>query len=181
MPRMFVDRQHQPPRVTWQPMSLFCILLGGLLLIANAGCGSLLARFSDQSPPVFVPNPLDLPDAKADFVWSQVVDTVDDYFRVAREQPVQKANGVVLDGRLETSYQIGASILEPWRKDTTSGFERLQSTLQSIRRRADGVVSCREGVEYIMGRKILLSPRTLEKFFSFRLSIRTHNRHWCPG
>ena len=140
MPRMFVDRQHQPPRVTWQPMSLFCILLGGLLLIANAGCGSLLARFSDQSPPVFVPNPLDLPDAKADFVWSQVVDTVDDYFRVALEQPVQKSNGVVLDGRLETSYQIGASILEPWRKDTTSGFERLQSTLQSIRRRAIVIV-----------------------------------------
>ena len=68
-------------------------------------------------------NPLDRL-MKAD-VWPQVVDTVDDYFRVAREQPVQKSNGVVLDGRLETSYQISFDRTQG--KDTTSGFERLQA------------------------------------------------------
>ncbi len=55
---------------------------------------------------------------------------------VLREQPVQNSDGIILDGRIETSYRIGASLLEPWRKDSTAGFERLQSTLQSIRRRA---------------------------------------------
>lgn len=109
-------------------ISLFCY--------ATLGCGKLLSRFTEPTPPLFVPNPLDLPPGNDQFIWSQVVDTIDDYFRVAREQPVQNSNGIVLDGRLETSYQIGASILEPWRKDSTSGFERLQSTFQSIRRRA---------------------------------------------
>lgn len=112
--------------------------LGVLLLavLGATGCGSLIYRFTDPAPPVFVPNPLELPEADDQFVWAQVVDAVDDYFRIAREQPVQRSKGLLLDGRLETSYQIGASILEPWRKDTTAGFERLQSTLQSIRRRA---------------------------------------------
>ena len=120
-----------------------------LLLVCGTGCGKLLYRFTDPSPPVFVPNPLDLPAGKDQFVWSQVVDTIDDYFRIAREQPVQNSNGVVLDGRLETSYQIGASVLEPWRKDSTSGFERFQSTFQSIRRRA--VVTLRpSAVGYVL-------------------------------
>ena len=86
--------------------------------------------------PVPLSSPLELPPSPDDFVWSQVVDAVDDYFRITREQPVQNSGGIVLDGRIETSYRIGASLGEPWRKDSTAGFERLQSTLQSIRRRA---------------------------------------------
>jgi len=61
---------------------------------------------------------------------------VDDYFRIIRETPVQNADGFILDGRVETAYSIGASCFEPWRKDSTPGFERWQGTLQSIRRRA---------------------------------------------
>ena len=37
---------------------------------------------------------------------------------------------------METSYRIGASAFQPWRKDSTAGFEAAQSTLQSIRRKA---------------------------------------------
>ena len=84
------------------------------------------------------------------FVWSQVVDAVDDYFRITREQPVQNSDGIILDGRIETSYRIGASLLEPWRKDSTAGFERLQSTLQSIRRRCIVIVRPR-GAAYTIG------------------------------
>jgi hypothetical protein len=101
-----------------------------------AGCRQLTYRLSNRAPESFVPNPLELPPAPDHFVWSQVVDAIDDYFRITREQPVQNSDGIVLDGRIETSYRIGASILEPWRKDSTAGFERLQSTFQSIRRRA---------------------------------------------
>lgn len=110
-----------------------------VLLCAAAvlsGCGQLAYRLDHSPAERFVPNPLELPPSPDDFVWSQVVDTLDDYFRIAREQPVQNSDGILLDGRLETSYRIGASLAEPWRKDSTSGFERLQSTLQSIRRRA---------------------------------------------
>lgn len=118
-----------------RPTILGCLLLIGWLLLPS-GCGQLLYRVKHDIPENFVPNPLELPPADDLFVWSQVVDAVDDYFRIAREQPVQNSNGILLDGRVETAYLVGASIFEPWRKDSTAGFERLQSTLQSIRRRA---------------------------------------------
>ena len=116
----------------------------GLLLLAfmilgislSSGCRQFRYRFRNAPPEQFVPNPLDLPAAPDAFVWSQVIDAVDDYFRIIRETPVQNADGFILDGRVETAYSIGASCFEPWRKDSTPGFERWQGTLQSIRRRA---------------------------------------------
>lgn len=120
---------------SWLAAALCCmaVMTGASLL---SGCRQLTYRLTNRQPETFVPNPLELPPAPDRFVWSQVVDAVDDYFRITREQPVQNSDGIVLDGRIETSYQVGASIMEPWRKDSTAGFERLQSTFQSIRRRA---------------------------------------------
>lgn len=106
------------------------------LILTATGCGTLLYRLKTRPPQQIVPNPMALPPAEDTFVWLQVVDVVDDYFRIRSEQPVQNRGDLVLDGRLETSYKVGASMNEPWRKDSTDGFERLQSTLQSIRRRA---------------------------------------------
>lgn len=116
--------------------AVLCSALVLLSCCTLAGCQQLTYRLRTRQPESFVPNPLELPPAPDRFVWSQVVDAIDDYFRITREQPVQNSDGIVLDGRIETSYRIGASILEPWRKDSTAGFERLQSTFQSIRRRA---------------------------------------------
>lgn len=113
---------------------LFATIL--LVLFIAPGCRQLVYRLTSDVPPQFVPNPLELPPVADDFLWLQVVDTLDDYFRIARQQPVVKRTDYVLEGKLETSYKIAGSILEPWRKDTTTGFERLQGTLQSIRRRA---------------------------------------------
>lgn len=115
-----------------------------LFPICMTGCKQLIYRINNDVPETFVPNPLELPPAEDDFVWSQVVDAVDDYFRIVREQPVQNSGEMIIDGQLETSYRIGASIFEPWRKDSTAGFERLQSTLQSVRRRA--IVKVRPGL-----------------------------------
>ena len=106
----------------------------------TGGCGQLAYRLGKKSPESYVPNPIELPPAEDKFVWSQVVDTIDDYFRIAREQPVQNSNGIILDGRIDSAYQVGASLLEPWRKDSTAGFERLQSTFQTIRRKATVIV-----------------------------------------
>ena len=107
-----------------------------ILVGASSGCSSLLYRFQTETPPAYVANPVVLPPAEDSFVWLQVVDVVDDFFHIRSEQPVQNRGDIILDGRLETSYRPGASISEPWRKDSTSGFERLQSTFQSIRRKA---------------------------------------------
>ncbi|MCC9599263.1 hypothetical protein LOC67_01730 [Stieleria sp. JC731] len=107
---------------------------------ALCGCGQLAYRLDRRPPTQYIPNPLELPPANDAFVWSQVIDTVDDYFRIAREQPVQNSPQMVLDGSVETSYQIGASMSEFWRKDSTAGFEALHSTLQSVRRKASVIV-----------------------------------------
>ncbi len=118
---------------------MICLLLAVsaiLAIFSGAGCRQFRYRLRNAPPEQFVPNPLDLPTAPDAFVWSQVIDAVDDYFRIVRETPVQNADGFILDGRVETAYSIGASCFEPWRKDSTPGFERWQGTLQSIRRRA---------------------------------------------
>lgn len=112
------------------------LLLVVASVITAGGCRQLFYRLSNQPPESLLPNPLELPPVADDFAWQQVVDVVDDYFRIVREQPVQNNGQIILDGSLETAYVVGASIFEPWRKDSTAGFERLQSTLQSIRRRA---------------------------------------------
>ena len=126
------------PQLNRRRLLLTLVPLAGMLAIG--GCGRLLYRFTSPVPNVVVPNPAVVPPADPDFVWSQVVDTVDDYFRIRREQPLQASSQVILEGRLETAYSTGASVLEPFRKDSTQGFERWQSTFQSIRRRAIVIV-----------------------------------------
>jgi hypothetical protein len=141
-----VSRMDRSNRVSRRQLFSLLALVSGTVF---SGCGQLAYRLNHSVPAEFMPNPLELPPQADQFVWSQVVDTIDDYFRVAREQPVQNSDGMILDGRLETAYQIGASLAEPWRKDSTAGFERLQSSLQSIRRRA--IVTVRpQGAGYMI-------------------------------
>ncbi|TWU45543.1 hypothetical protein Q31b_07170 [Novipirellula aureliae] len=124
----------------------FCL---ALVIAVVSGCGQLAYRLTNNPPETFVPNPLELPPAADDFVWSQVVDSVDDYFRIAREQPVLNSGGLVSDGRLETVYKVGSSLAQPWNKDSTPGFERLQASLQSVRRKA--IVTVRpQGTAYVI-------------------------------
>ncbi len=81
-------------------------------------------------------NPLLVSTTDRDVLWDQISDTLDNYFTIQREERVRQIGDVLLEGRIETFPTGGATVLEPWRKDSTPGFERAQSTLQSIRRRA---------------------------------------------
>lgn len=83
-----------------------------------------------------VPNPYFTPVADHEFVFDQIVDTLDDYFEIEVQQRVRIEEGVILEGRVETLPTIGATYLEPWRDDSVGSFERLHATLQTIRRRA---------------------------------------------
>lgn len=83
-----------------------------------------------------VQNPLFVPVNDHEFVWNQVVDTIDDYFQIEREERVRIVGGVITEGRIETVPRAGATMFEPWRRDSTRGYEKLHATLQSIRRRA---------------------------------------------
>jgi hypothetical protein len=83
-----------------------------------------------------LPNPLKVPVPNHDFAWDQIVDVVSEYFPIQSEQRVLLAGDSWTEGRIETPYQSGATVFEPQRKDTVGSFNRWQSTLQTIRRRA---------------------------------------------
>jgi hypothetical protein len=70
----------------------------------------------------------------SEFLWNQIVDTVEDYFRIKSEQRAARDSVQWLEGRLETYPEVGSTLLEPWRKDALYGMQRWQSTLQTMRR-----------------------------------------------
>jgi hypothetical protein len=86
-----------------------------------------------------------IPAVDRELLWNQTVDSVDDYFRIEREDRVRVIGGVLTEGRIDTFPTIGSTMLEPWRTDSTRGYEKLHATLQSIRRRATVRVIPTEG------------------------------------
>ncbi len=81
-------------------------------------------------------NPLFVPVTNQEWAWEQIVDVVDDYFRVERETPVRLVGSVVTEGRIDTFPQVGATWMEPHRPDSVGWDNRWESTFQTIRRRA---------------------------------------------
>lgn len=108
-------------------------------LLLLSGCGYIFHPPKMLGPPpieVPVSNPAQIGPVEPEFLWQQIVDTIDDYFRIANEQRVRRDANGWLEGRLKTYPEVGATLFEPWRRDSTAGFERLQSTFQAIRRTA---------------------------------------------
>jgi hypothetical protein len=120
----------------------------GMLAALTVGCRFFDRQLSDLVPPGFadpaqparpaqaVPNPLVVTVPDPEFFWNQLVDTVDDYFDIRTEQRIHVIGGVITEGRVETYYQPAATLLEPWRWDSSPGYEKLHATTQSLRRRA---------------------------------------------
>jgi hypothetical protein len=115
-------------------MNHICRTLLTLLLLAAGGCATTSWFSKPPVPPA--ENPLLVTATDREFLWTTLIDTVDDYFKVQREERVRLVGGVLTEGRIETYYAIGSTYLEPWRNDSTSGYEKLHATLQTIRRRA---------------------------------------------
>ncbi len=102
--------------------SLLCVLI----LVLGTGCIGMRARTpapvaAQQVSTVFVAN------NDQEVVWEYIVVVVHDYFEIARE--------IRLDGIIETKPLVAAGILEPWHKDSVGLGNRLEGSLQSIRRR----------------------------------------------
>jgi hypothetical protein len=96
-------------------------------------------------PPPAMENPMFVPAMDREFLWNQAVDAVDDYFRIEREERVRLIGGVLTEGRIDTFPITGSTVFEPWRKDSTPGYEKIHATLQSIRRRGTVRVIPTEG------------------------------------
>jgi hypothetical protein len=104
------------------PRILHCCLFT-VLSLALSGCVTMDAG----GPPVA--NPVFVRANNSEEAWERTVDVVHDYlFEIERENK--------LGGVIETRYKTGASLMEPWHPDSVGQANRLQSTLQSIRRKA---------------------------------------------
>ena len=104
-------------------------------LVVLLGCVSE-AHLPYQPVSVGCENPVLLRIANYELVWDGIVDVVSDYFRIEREDPVRLLGSTLTEGRIDTFPKPGATLLEPWDHDSADSYERLESTLQSIRRRA---------------------------------------------
>ncbi len=136
-------------------------LLASVGCLALTGCGLFASHHHGPPPevtgPVLLENPLLVPMTDVDFVWDQVVDAIDDHFRIQREERLRLVGNVLNEGRLETFPTIGSTLFEPWKNDSSRGFERWQSTLQSIQRRASARVTPAAGglqIEVIVGKEL---------------------------
>jgi hypothetical protein len=132
----------------WLPAAtarrLACTTVATLILLF-AGC-SQLGRMPQTtlsipsiplSPQTRLANPINVNTQDSEFLWNQIVDTVEDYFtRIKTEARPTRDQLQWVEGKLETYPEIGATYFEPWRKDAMEGFQRWQSTLQTMRRTA---------------------------------------------
>ncbi|MDB5352190.1 MAG: hypothetical protein JWN86_3437 [Planctomycetota bacterium] len=113
-------------------------IAAGLAALATlvAGCATMpevtlpfASRFIRET---VSPNPLIVSSGDFDLVWKQTIRVLDEYFDIASENR--------LAGTIVTQTQMGANLGEPWRGDSVGFHERLESTLQTIRRFAQVTV-----------------------------------------
>lgn len=104
-----------------------------MLPACGLGCASLSPS---PGPVTAVENPLFVRAPNVDSLWEPLVDTVDDYFRIANEERVRQVGDILTEGRIDTFPLISGTYLEPWKRDTVTPVERLEATLQSMRRTA---------------------------------------------
>lgn len=91
---------------------------------------------AQPAPGAVSANPIYIPVTNQDWAWEQIVDVVDDYFRIERENRVQLVGHVLTEGRIDTFPQIGATLPELHRPDSVGRYNRWESTFQTIRRRS---------------------------------------------
>ena len=107
-----------------------------VVLVATCGCRWLRAPKMPDYAGLDIPanNPITVPYVDRQIIMDQVSDELDNYFRIKNEQRLRLNDNILTEGWIETYPQIGSSLIEPWRKDSTPGYEKLFSTLQTIRR-----------------------------------------------
>jgi hypothetical protein len=112
---------------------LACCLAGA----GVSGCAPVGYQLPSPAPlGAYHDNPTLAPPGEPQGVWETVVDVVDDYFQIEREEPLRRYGDTITEGQLDTYPQVSRTLLEPWRRDVTGGYELTESTLQSMRRRA---------------------------------------------
>lgn len=88
---------------------------------------AFLAGCATAPSSVAIDNPTTVANTNYEQVWAVTIEVLDKYFDIAYENRY--------DGRIETKPVAGATCFEPWRPDSIGSRARIESTLQTIRRR----------------------------------------------
>ncbi len=112
------------------------MVIGMLTGLASSQVGCAAPQWGWNAPGVsriFAPrpvisNPLVVPSADFETVWNKTVAVVDKYFDIEKENRLART--------IRTQPQMGATVLEPWALDAATTEDRVESTLQTIRRYA---------------------------------------------
>ena len=78
------------------------------------------------SPAPVVVNPLVVPSTDFETLWNKTIAVVDKYFDIESENRLART--------IKTQPQMGATIFEPWALDSATVEDRVEATLQTIRR-----------------------------------------------
>ena len=129
--QVLVDPMQQPMLIDSPPL----VPMGPAMVAPPAGTAMILQPQAVPSAANIAANPIYIPVTNQDWAWEQIVDVVDDYFRIERESRVQLVGNVVTEGRIDTFPQVGATLAEPHRPDSVGRYNRWESTFQTVRRR----------------------------------------------
>lgn len=124
---------HPFPRLFLLGLFMRRVLLFGCVLVVCA-CSPLRNLHWGAQP---YPNPVLVTSQDPDALWEKLVVIINDYFRITRESRPRVVEGIATEGFLETAPEVSSTWLEPWRGDSVGLRQRTESTLQSIRRRAE--------------------------------------------
>ncbi len=86
--------------------------------------------------PATVANPMFVPVTNHETAWKAIVDSVDDYFRIASEDRIRISDNLLTEGRIDTYPQMAATLPELHRGTSVGRFNRWQNTFQTIRQHA---------------------------------------------
>jgi hypothetical protein len=102
------------------------------LVIMPAGCSSIPENWKPPyvtkifTPAALIPNPLLVPSTDFETIWTKVVAVVDKYFSIDSENRLTRT--------IRTEPQLTGTLLEPWSGDSATVRDRLEATLQTLRK-----------------------------------------------
>lgn len=100
-----------------------------------SGCAALPAR--GPAPQGTLSNPLFVASTNEELVWERAIDVLHQYhFEIARENRLSRV--------IETNPRTASGLLEPWHPDSVGFANRLEGSLQSVRRIARLTLAPRE-------------------------------------
>jgi hypothetical protein len=109
--------------------------LTAVAALAQAGCATTWTQTT-------VSNPLIVPTSDFEAVWKASIEAVDPYFIIRTENRLAR--------KIECDPASSGTLLEPWKHDTVAFMDRLEATLQTMRRFAIIYVNDAPGGGYLV-------------------------------